>query len=105
LKSALVDSARFAEASKRFIMSNVEDDEEPGGEAFKPDGGYIPRIFFLAPDGEVAPEIINAGGNPQYKYYYANEQQLLTSMQTALSFFEAVGTIDPSDSAKLSENL
>jgi protein-disulfide reductase (glutathione) len=31
---------------------NLEDDEEPAEELYKPDGGYIPRIIFVAPSGE-----------------------------------------------------
>ena len=34
--------------AKHFVISNVEDDEEPWEEEFHPDGKYIPRIVFLS---------------------------------------------------------
>lgn len=49
-----------------------QDDEEPEGSQFQPDGGYIPRILFLNSDGVVQPDLINTLGNPQYKFFYSN---------------------------------
>ena len=37
----------FAELSKKFVMVNTEDNDEPKGEQFDVDGKYVPRIFFL----------------------------------------------------------
>lgn len=50
---------------------------------FKPDGGYIPRILFLTPQGEVMSEVVHAGGNPKYKYYYAEPRSIVTAMADA----------------------
>jgi protein-disulfide reductase (glutathione) len=86
LKGAFAGSAALAEASSDFVMVNLEDDEEPGDEAFKPDGGYIPRILFMH-KGEVDATIINAGGNPKYKYYYSTVDQVLASMKAAKAKF------------------
>ena len=77
LKTAFADSAEILQKSKDFIMVNLEDDEEPADEMYKPDGGYIPRILMVDPaSGELMP-IHNEQGNPQYKYYYASEDQIL----------------------------
>jgi protein-disulfide reductase (glutathione) len=48
----------------------LEDDEEPADDAFKPDGGYIPRIFYLDPkDQKVRTDIYNKAGSDKYKYH------------------------------------
>ena len=52
-------------------MVNLEDDEEPADDKYKPDGGYIPRIIMIDPASEEVMPITNEQGNPQYKYYYA----------------------------------
>uniref|UniRef100_A0A914RNC5 Thioredoxin domain-containing protein n=1 Tax=Parascaris equorum TaxID=6256 RepID=A0A914RNC5_PAREQ len=41
------DRDEFVKLSKKFVMVNTEDDEEPNDERYSPDGQYIPRIFFL----------------------------------------------------------
>ena len=38
------------------------------------------RIFFLDPDGNVLPDIVNREGNPKFKYYYYSADSLLDSM-------------------------
>jgi protein-disulfide reductase (glutathione) len=86
LKGAFADSAALEAAASEFVMVNLEDDEEPGDEAFKPDGGYIPRIFFMH-KGQVDAAIINAGGNPKYKYYYSSVDQVIASMKLAKAKF------------------
>ena len=40
---------------------------------FKPDGGYIPRIMFFTPEGEILPEYNS--GNQKYLYFYGTGSQ------------------------------
>lgn len=84
LKPQFAASAEILELSSSFVMTNVADNDEPSSKDFSPDGGYIPRILFLSSDGTVNKEIINAEGNPQYKYYYSGPNQIVTAMRTAL---------------------
>lgn len=47
MKPKLANHKEFAELSKRFVMVNTGDKDEPKGEQFDVDGTYVPRIFFL----------------------------------------------------------
>lgn len=70
LSAAVRDSSEVAELSKDFVMVNCEDEEEPHGDQYTPDGGYYPRTLFLDGQGNVLKELYNTHGNEEYKYYY-----------------------------------
>ena len=48
---------------------------------------YIPRIFFLDPQGQVLDQVYNSKGNPSYKYFYFNVDTVLSSMRQVLEDF------------------
>jgi protein-disulfide reductase (glutathione) len=56
-------------------MINLEDNEEPSDPKFAPDGNYIPRIFFIDPNGNLRYDLYNQNGNPSYKYFYSDDAQ------------------------------
>eukprot|EP01116_Phalansterium_solitarium_P011864 TRINITY_DN27699_c0_g1_i1.p1 TRINITY_DN27699_c0_g1~~TRINITY_DN27699_c0_g1_i1.p1 ORF type:complete len:170 (-),score=27.25 TRINITY_DN27699_c0_g1_i1:98-577(-) len=87
LKPLVAASSEFVELSSNFVMSNVGDDEEPSDSQFAPDGGYIPRILFLDPQGKVDTSIYNKRGSEKYKYYYSDASQILDAMREAAQKF------------------
>ncbi|XP_020899281.1 uncharacterized protein LOC110237993 [Exaiptasia diaphana] len=85
LKPKLRESEKFAELSKKFVMVNVEDKEEPSGSQFVVDGEYVPRIFFMNPEGRVIEKYWNEGTEyPHTKYYYSKADELTKAMERVL---------------------
>jgi hypothetical protein len=82
--SKVFHDPRVVEKSKQFVMIRLNKDETPGlSSQYAPDGEYIPRTYFLAPDGSLRAEITEQ--RPTYKYFY-NEHDaasLLRSMDVA----------------------
>lgn len=83
------------ELSKKFVMTNVEDDDEPEGEKYAPDGAYIPRLFFfglffelfflnlLDKYGERL-EVNNKKNYPLNAYYFPKLEFVIEAMKEAL---------------------
>ncbi|KAJ1363064.1 hypothetical protein KIN20_022829 [Parelaphostrongylus tenuis] len=79
----------FIALSKKFVMVNVEDDDEPEDEKYAPDGAYIPRILFLDTDGEPL-KTSNEVRYKNNKYFYPLIPQVIDGMERALMEFEAL---------------
>eukprot|EP01114_Cavostelium_apophysatum_P021232 TRINITY_DN7349_c0_g1_i1.p1 TRINITY_DN7349_c0_g1~~TRINITY_DN7349_c0_g1_i1.p1 ORF type:complete len:160 (+),score=34.58 TRINITY_DN7349_c0_g1_i1:88-567(+) len=85
LKPEFADSSEIEQLSSKFVMVNLEDDEEPDDSAgFAPDGGYIPRILFADSNGKVRDDIYNpTRSDGKYKYFYSTSEEVVDGMNRA----------------------
>ncbi|KAK2501391.1 hypothetical protein MC885_008316 [Smutsia gigantea] len=65
LKPKFAESTEISELSHNFVMVNLE------------------AKLYYNPSGKVHPEIINESGNPSYKYFYINAEQVVQGMKEA----------------------
>jgi hypothetical protein len=83
--SHVFDDPKVVERARDFVMIRANADEE-GAVAgrYAKDGGYVPRTFFLGPDGTLDPEI----HAPREKFLYFFDERdpasLLAGMETAV---------------------
>ena len=82
LKPRFSDPALVA-ASERFVMVNLDQDDEPEALRYGPDGQYVPRVLFLDAQGRVDAGLSNPSRS-KYKYFYMPQDDLVGSMQRAL---------------------
>jgi len=81
LKPKFAADKEIEKLSDKFNMVNTIDDDEPKGDQYSPDGGYIPRILFMDTEGTVMTQHINKGGNDKYKYYYPATSGIVAAMK------------------------
>ncbi len=82
--SQIFHDPKVVEKSKQFVMIRLNKDENPALSAkYAPDGEYIPRTFFLSPDGELDTAIHEARANYLYFYSTADPASLLRAMDAA----------------------
>merc|ERR1712188_155820 len=83
-------SKDFAEKTKDFILSDIEDDvDEKKADSYDVDGGYVPRIYFLDPEGNVMSDIWNIGTNyPTTKFYYYDLESIYKASAKAKRHME-----------------
>lgn len=83
--SHVFDDPKVVARAKDFVMirANADDQADLAGQYSK-DGGYVPRTFFLAPDGTLDPEI--HAPRPKFLYFFDehNPSALLAGMEAAL---------------------
>jgi len=83
--SKIFDDARVTEQARSFVMIRLDADKDSDiAKRFAPDGGYIPRTFFLAADG--TPDFDIHTPRDKYTYFYdeRNPASLLGGMTEAL---------------------
>jgi thiol:disulfide interchange protein len=82
--SHVFEDPRIVERARGFVMIRINsDDDDDLSRRYSRDGGYVPRTFFLAPDGKVLSDI--HAPRPQYVYFYDEHDpaSLLAGMETA----------------------
>jgi thiol:disulfide interchange protein len=84
--SHVFDDARVAERARDFVMIHLDADaNEAINRQYSPDGVYIPRTFFLSPDGTLDPSL--HAPRPRFQYFYdeRDPSSVLGGMQAALT--------------------
>ena len=82
--SKVFNDPRLVLRAKDFVMVRVDADQDSDlAKRFSKDGGYIPRTFFLSPDG--TPDYDIHAPRPQYAYFFdeKNPASLLAGMEEA----------------------
>lgn len=86
--SHVFDDPKVVERAKSFVMVRANaDDEQALATKFTKDGGYVPRTFFLGPDGTFDPEIHAARTKFMYFYDERDASSILGGMEAALRRF------------------
>ena len=84
--SGVFHDPKVVEKSKKFVMVRLDQDAAKAEtQKYAPDGGYIPRTIFLAPDGTVLADV--HAPRDQYKYFYdeKNPASVLAGMDAVLA--------------------
>jgi thiol:disulfide interchange protein len=82
--SKVFHDSKVIEQSKKFVMVRLDKDKNAElSKQFAPDGQYIPRTYFLSPDGKLD-DAIHAPRD-KFKYFYDEKDpaSLLAGMDTA----------------------
>ena len=84
--SKVFHDPKVIEQSKNFVMVRVDNDKNKElAKQYAPDGGYIPRTFFLSSDGQLDADLHET--RDQYKYFYSESSPtgILGGMERALA--------------------
>jgi hypothetical protein len=86
--SHVFDDPRIVSRARDFVMVRIDADAEPAlATKYSKDGGYIPRTFFLGPDGTLDESIHPP--RPRFQYFYdeSDPGSLVAGMETAAHKF------------------
>ena len=86
--SQVFHDPKVVEKTKQFVMVRMDQDKEKDKTGkYAPDGGYIPRTMFLAPDGTLAADVHAPRDKFQYFYDEKDPASVLAGMDAALAKF------------------
>jgi uncharacterized protein YyaL (SSP411 family) len=80
------EDPRVVARAREMLMVLLNVDEQPQvASRFQLDGPYVPRTYFLAPDGNAMADI--DAHRPQYRYFFAERDpsSILGAMEAALA--------------------
>jgi hypothetical protein len=84
--SKVFHDPKVVEKTKRFVMVRLDQDKEKDRTGkYAPDGGYIPRTMFLAPDGALAADVHAPRDKFLYFYDEKDPASVLAGMDAALA--------------------
>lgn len=89
--SKVFSDSRIVARAKDFVMIRLNADDVPEiSNAHSPDGGYVPRTFFLGPEGKILADV--HAPRPQFVHFYdeSNPESLLAGMDAALKKIRAM---------------
>ncbi len=83
--SAVFHDPKVVEKSKQLVMVHLDKDKNAAlSKQYAPDGEYIPRTFFLGPDGKLATDIHAPRDNYRYFYDEKDPASVLAGMDEAV---------------------
>jgi protein-disulfide reductase (glutathione) len=82
--SGVFHDEKVVERAKKFVMIRLDQDKNAElGKKYQPDGGYIPRTFFLKSDGTLEPSIHAPRTGYVYFYNEKDPAPLVAAMDEA----------------------
>mmetsp|Transcript_34534 Transcript_34534/g.58488 ORF Transcript_34534/g.58488 Transcript_34534/m.58488 type:complete len:308 (+) Transcript_34534:34-957(+) len=103
LKSAFTTSKyadEIEQYSSKFVMINLQNEEEPSDLKYQPDGEYIPRMLFMDSEGQVQTKVNNTQGSRGFAFFYYRGQDVLREMKRAASVL-SLGTTNTEQAAPI----
>jgi thiol-disulfide isomerase/thioredoxin len=81
--SHVFEDPRVVKRAKDFVMIRLNGDTDEAAKKYTTDGGYVPRTYFLAPDGTPYADI--HAPRPKFIYFYDehNPESVLAGMDAA----------------------
>jgi thiol:disulfide interchange protein len=84
--SSVFHDPAVVELSKKFVMIHLNKEKEATVAAkYAPDGDYIPRTFFLKPDGTLLEQVTEQRDNYKYFYDEKDPKSVMRSMNAVLA--------------------
>jgi hypothetical protein len=84
--SKLFHDPAVVEMAKKFVMIRIDKDKDGAtGAKYAPDGDYIPRTFFLTPDGVLLDKVTEQRSNYKYFYSESDPASVMRSMEAVIA--------------------